>query len=106
MLQFNYNIKDIEFGVSYSSATFASDGISPVYNDIVTQGHEIETAIADNLERQHLDLSLGYLINRQTGMKLSLDYTRRSSITSLNIPETNWFSVTLKTQLRNLYNDF
>jgi hypothetical protein len=54
----------------------------------------------------HAELALGYLINPKTNMKLEAKYIYREQGPQSDRLLTNWFTIGIRTSLRNLYYDF
>ncbi len=54
----------------------------------------------------HAELSLGYLMNPKTNMKVELTYIHRNQGTASDRLSTRWLMVGFRTALRNLYYDF
>jgi len=105
--QVEYMWRDVFVKAHLSKATYHMDSsFVGVQSDVVNSISFSNTSPTTIADRHHVTLSMGYLLNRETGMSISVDYTRRWSNTLGNYPETSWFSVVFKTQLRNLYNDF
>lgn len=88
----------IHTGNNIFPSDFEIGDLNTAYNNPFLQG------VPTNLISTHI--SMGYVINRQLDLSVSMDYLFRSKKSELMSSKTHYLGVTFKTNLFNRYTDF
>lgn len=98
-----YNVQGLDIDtLNYGSNIFQSYLTVP--GGLDGTGFSIGSGLESSL--MHIELRIGYLLNSKTNMKLEARYVYREQGPLGNRLQTNWFSIGIRTSLRNLYDDF
>ncbi|MFN6944542.1 MAG: hypothetical protein ACK4ND_06310 [Cytophagaceae bacterium] len=86
-------------GINYGNNIF-------MYRGTGIPGHVHRLGQGQLTNLHHTGLTLAYIINPVTNMRFEVSYLRRIESSAVHRHQTNFFSVGLSTNLRNIYYDF
>ncbi|GAB4295876.1 MAG: hypothetical protein Kow0068_20400 [Marinilabiliales bacterium] len=101
-----YNLKDLYFDFKYSYAEVGENSDIFIPDTAVLQTVNNQGFISESYLVKNLTMTLSYLLNPKTDLRLFIKYHRREFINSINKNDMNSISFGISTSLYNYYYDF